>query len=37
VDCELLRDTMTSAERTCFERVVLKRMLNDLMLERIYT
>jgi hypothetical protein len=34
---ELLRDAMTPEQRARFERVVLQRMLNDLMLERIYT
>jgi len=34
---ELLRDAMTPEQRARFERVVLQRMLDDLMLERIYT
>ena len=34
---ELLRDAMTAEQRARFERVVLQRMLDDLMLERIYT
>jgi hypothetical protein len=34
---ELVRDRMTSEQRSRFERLVLKRMLEDLMLERIYT
>lgn len=34
---ELVRDRMTAEERGRFERLVLQRMLNDLMLERIYT
>ena len=34
---ELLRDAMTPEQRVRFERVVLQRMLDDLMLERIYT
>ena len=34
---ELLRAAMTPEQRSRFERVVLQRMLDDLMLERIYT
>jgi hypothetical protein len=34
---ELVRDRMTSKQRLRFERSVLQRMLDDLMLERIYT
>jgi hypothetical protein len=34
---ELVRDRMTAEQRSRFERLVLQRMLNDLMLERIYT
>ena len=34
---ELVRDQMTPEQRARFERVVLQRMLDDLMLERIYT
>jgi hypothetical protein len=34
---ELVRDQMTSEQRSRFERLVLQRMLDDLMLERIYT
>jgi hypothetical protein len=34
---ELVRDRMTAEQRSGFERLVLRRMLNDLMLERIYT
>jgi len=34
---ELLRDAMSPEQRARFERVVLQRMLDDLMLERIYT
>ena len=33
---ELLRDHMTAAQRARFERVVLQRMLDDVMLEPIY-
>ncbi len=34
---ELLRDSMNPQERELFEKTVLSRMLDDLMLERIYT
>ena len=34
---ELVRDRMTPEQRARFERSVLQRMLDDLMLERIYT
>ncbi len=34
---ELLRDHMSAGQRRRFEQVVLERMLNDLMIERIYT
>lgn len=34
---ELVRDRMTPEQRSRFERLVLRRMLEDLMLERIYT
>ena len=34
---ELVRERMTPAQRARFERAVLQRMLDDLMLERIYT
>jgi len=34
---ELVRDRMTPEQRSRVERLVLKRMLDDLMLERIYT
>lgn len=34
---ELVRDRMTPDQRSRFERLVLRRMLDDLMLERIYT
>ena len=34
---ELVRDRMTPEQRSRFARAVLQRMLNDLMLERIYT
>jgi hypothetical protein len=34
---ELVRDRMTPAQRARFEQVALRRMLTDLMLERIYT
>jgi hypothetical protein len=34
---ELLRDSMTAEQRARFEKVVLQRMLDDVILERIYT